>query len=506
MIVLRMVRFYPGMSRSLRRHRRRRKIKTGWILLVSVLFLLNIYLLFIKGLPGVDHSDPVQAPSGNSPTVRSTGAHTADTVRFISHGGEIRGVAGIRDWGTLEFEPGPHLSSLRFDMEEAQSISGQRTLDQWCSRSNGVISNGDTFALAMARSGLEKRQVFSLVRSLRGLLDFRRCRPGDRFEMLRSPTGRLEKFVYLESPLVSYKVERRDNHLVGNRVEEAAEVVVTPIAFQIKDSLYASVGRAGESPALVMAFVDIYAWDIDFYIDTHPGDTIKLLVEKVMANGAFVRYGRILAAEYNGDIGIRRAFWYQTSANKVDYYDESGDSLRKAFLKSPLKFTRVSSGFGMRVHPILGFSRKHLGVDLAAPRGTPIWAPGDGTVLFAGRKGISGNLVVLRHANGYETIFAHLHTIAEGVRRGARINQKQVIGTVGSTGRSTGPHLHFGMKKDGGHVNPFEQKFPPADPVPSASLPAYKASISELLERLNNIPDPPDPKTASVTVDRKDAG
>ncbi len=467
---------------------------------------LNAYLLFYKGLPGSDQSPSENAKPAADLATPTQNSNSAYPTMFASQLGEINGISGIRDPGSVVAEPGPHNSSLRFDLEEAPGIAGLRSLDQWCQRISGSINNGDTFVTALSRHGLERTQVFSIIGSLRNIMDFRRCRPGERFDMLRSPTGRIERFTYYKSPIVSYQVKRSEGKLIGRQVKENAEVQLASIAIRIKGSVYASLERSGESPALVMELVDIYAWDIDFYIDPHPGDTIKLLVEKVMANGTFVRYGRILAAEYSGDIGDHSAFWHQTANHKVGFYDEHGDSLRKAFLKSPLKFARISSGFGMRVHPVLGFSKKHLGVDLAAPRGTPIWAPGDGTVIFAGRKGISGNLIVIRHANGYETIFAHLHTIAKGVRKGARVDQKQVIGTVGSTGRSTGPHLHYGMKKTGNHVNPFSQKFPPADPVPKAEQSGYKKTIAPMLKRLNEISVPPDPTTASLTVGRKDAG
>jgi murein DD-endopeptidase MepM/ murein hydrolase activator NlpD len=306
--------------------------------------------------------------------------------------------------------------------------------------------------------------------------------------------------------MLSFQVDRRGGELVGRRITEQADIRLAPIALRIKDSLYASLDRAGESPALVMMIVDIFAWDIDFYIDTYQGDEIRLLVEKLSVDGEFVRYGQILAAEYRGQVGVHRAFRYETDDGKVGYYDQDGGSLRKAFLKSPLKFTRISSGFGNRVHPILGFSKMHLGIDLAAPRGTPIWAPADGSVVFSGRKGVSGNLVVLRHANGYQTVFAHLHTIASAVRKGSRVIQKQVIGTVGSTGRSTGPHLHYGMKKDGRHVNPFRQRFPPADPVPASQMKTFLRAIAPLIRQLEAIQLPQSTRTAAVTSERKDAG
>lgn len=470
------------------------------LLLVIGLVALNAYLFLVRGLPLPD--------SAESPQPAETASSVAAGIpeSFRSSLGQIRGVAGIRILGSAGAVPGPHNSSLRFDLKEAQGVAGQRRLEQWCHHIRGTMEHRDTVATAMTRLGIDPPQAFKVVNALRGKLDFRTCRQGERFEILRAPTGEVERFIYRKSPLVSYRVERREGKLIARSVTEAAERKVISIGMRVKGPLYTTFDLAGESPQLVTMFVDIFAWDIDFYIDVHPDDTIRLLVEKFTFNGEFVRYGRILAAEYSGDIGVYRAFWYETDDGKVDYFDENGDSLRKAFLKSPLKFTNISSGFGKRVHPVLGFSKMHLGVDLAAPRGTPIWAPGDGRIKIAGRRGVSGKLIILRHAQSYETVFAHLHTIAPGIRKGARVRQKQTIGTVGSTGRSTGPHLHYAMKIKGKHVNPFTQSFPPAKPVPRSELKTYKRVIAPLLERLDQVALPPTTHAASVAEPGKDAG
>jgi murein DD-endopeptidase MepM/ murein hydrolase activator NlpD len=369
-------------------------------------------------------------------------------------------------------------------------VSGQRTLEGWCERAEGQVDRGEHFATALLREGIDLDQIHELVTALKPVMEFRHCREGDRFTLLRSPSGRTERFVYRQSPLLSFQAHRRGSRLLGKRVEERSEVEVASIAVRVDGSLYASLEGAGETAALVMLIVDIFAWDIDFYVDTRRGDTVRLLVEKHRLNGQFVRYGRILAAEYRGEVGNRRAFYYESDkeGGATGYYDAEGGSLRKAFLKSPLKFVRVTSGFGMRVHPILGFSAMHAGIDFAAPTGTPVWAPADGAVTFSGAKGANGNLVTLRHANGYETAYAHLQSIARGVRTGARVRQKQIIGYVGNTGRSTGPHLHFGMRRHGKEINPLKQTFPPADPVPKAELPRYLQVTAPLLEKLLAIP------------------
>jgi murein DD-endopeptidase MepM/ murein hydrolase activator NlpD len=418
--------------------------------------------------------------------------------------GEMRGVAGVRTAHTEELRSCPRASHLRFDLEEARGVPGQRTLTQWCDVSSNTVGRNETLGATLFRMNLDNNQVDQIIQSLQGKLDFRHVKEGQRFELLRSPRGRVERFAFQFSPLLSYLVERRDGGLVARTIEERAEVELSPIAVRLDGSLYNSMERAGESPALVMMLVDIFVWDIDFYLDTRRGDTVRLVVEKRKLNGRMVSYGRILAAEYRGEVGLHRAFWYATSDKTDGYFNEKGGSLRKAFLKSPLKFTRVTSGFGMRVHPILGYSRMHAGIDFGAPTGTPVQAPSDGVVRQAGRNGQAGNVVTLRHANGYETIYMHLNAIARGVRTGARVHQQQLIGTVGSTGLSTGPHLHYGMRLNGREVNPLAQRFRPAEPVPPKVLPAYQKAIEPLVKQLDAIHVPPIDQTAVFNYQLKE--
>ncbi|MBW2701414.1 MAG: M23 family metallopeptidase [Deltaproteobacteria bacterium] len=480
-----------------------------WPLLVCILLLVNIYLFGIRGFPG----NKTEAPSSGDRPVTAALPKLAG-VNFTSPFGEMAGVGGIREPGTdkasiqaLRRNSRSVGSRARFDLESAASIAGQRSMENWCRLESGTIGRGQTFSTSLNEHDLAMGQVNELVAALQGVMDFRHCRVGEKYELLISPKGQTQRFVYHKTTLVTYQADRHEEKMKGRRVELDAEVQVVDIGVRIDGSLYLSLDRAGEHAALVMMIVDIFAWDIDFYVDTHPGDTIKLVVEKLTLDGQFVRYGEILAAEYAGTVGTHQAYRYTPeNSDKVGYFDEKGGSLRKAFLKTPLKFARISSGFGRRVHPVLGFNKMHNGTDFAAPIGTPIWAPADGTVRFAGRKGANGNLIVLRHANGYETIYAHLHRIGKGVRRGGRVRQKQVIGTVGNTGRSTGPHLHYGMRLRGRYVNPLRQKFPPAKPIPKAELDNYHQSIATWVKRLTAIQPPGGTRTASIQTESKDAG
>ncbi len=477
-----------------------KKFKPGWPLLVGILLLVNGYLFFIRGLPGgeksggekLDGGTPVPPPAAAMRPAEPAGA-SAPNERFQSALGEMRGVAGIR---LPANDPAPKASrsTERFDLEAAAGVAGLRALSDWCQKLEGRLEQNESLSFAMQREGVEPAIRDAVVAGLRSVLDFRRCREGDGFTLWKTPRGKLLRFAYqpARQPEVSFLLERRGGKLSSRREVERLEVSIEPIAIQVEGSLYQSLEAAGERPALVMLIVDIFAWDIDFYTDTRRGDVIRLLVEKHRLDGKFLRYGRILAAEYRGFVGVHRAFRFAVKDGEDGYFDEDGGSLRKAFLKSPLKFVRITSGYGQRVHPILGYSAMHAGIDFGAPVGTPIWAPADGTVLFAGYKGANGNLVTLRHANGYETAFAHLQAIAREVRPGGRVRQKQVIGWVGNTGMSTGPHLHYAMRKNGALINPLTQKFPPADPVPPARLAEYRKTIAPILDRLKSIPLPLD--------------
>jgi murein DD-endopeptidase MepM/ murein hydrolase activator NlpD len=259
----------------------------------------------------------------------------------------------------------------------------------------------------------------------------------------------------------------------------------------------------------VIALVNMFEWDFDFTADTRSGDRFRLLVEKRYAGESFVTYGRVLAAQYTSSRRTLTGIGYTPGKQRFDYFDLDGRSLRKSFLKSPLEFTRITSRFTYaRPHPILGGTMPHLAVDYGAPPGTPVRAVGDGVVAEAGWDGSYGLTARLRHRSGYETIYAHLSRLAAGTRAGARVNQRQVIGYVGSTGRSTGPHLHYEVVKNGRRVNPLNERFIPGDPIPAREREEFERHARALLERLDaEAPSEPEgpstvPVEASPPTDR----
>jgi murein DD-endopeptidase MepM/ murein hydrolase activator NlpD len=211
------------------------------------------------------------------------------------------------------------------------------------------------------------------------------------------------------------------------------------------------------------------------------------VVEKIHADDRFVRYGEVLATEYNGEsTGRKRLFRYTDPEGRTSYFDEDGQSAKRGFLKSPLKYAYITSGFGSRRHPLSGYVQQHPAIDYGAPSGTPVWAVGDGAVRSAGWLGDCGKAVVLRHRNGLETLYCHLSGVA--VNAGAHVAQKQVIGWVGSTGASTGPHLHYGVKRGGGFVNPLTLKLPREAPLKKEWMASFREQVGPLRSLLDAVP------------------
>ena len=257
---------------------------------------------------------------------------------------------------------------------------------------------------------------------------------------------------------------------------------VEALVGEVSRSLFEAVEALGESPQLVIELVQIFESEFDFTADTRQGDRFRLLVEKRYAGEQFVDYGRILAAQYLSDGTVLTGVGHEGRSGRHGYYDLEARSLKKTFLRAPLDFTRITSGFTYRrPHPILGGVRPHLAVDYGAPVGTPVRAVADGVVLRAGWNGGNGIQVVVRHRAGYQTMYNHLSKAL--VKRGARVSQRQVIGRVGSTGLSTGPHLDYRVSKNGKFVNPLSEKFLPGDPLVGPERAEFVREAKRLVKR-----------------------
>lgn len=352
---------------------------------------------------------------------------------------------------------------------------------------NRRIEPRQTLAQALHDAALPDAQVEAVISALEGVFDFRRSRPGDQFRLVLRD-GVLDFFDYRQSAVDEWQVRRDGDKYVGSKRTIEVEKQISLVTLEIQSSLYEAALAAGEDPGIGVVLADVFAWDIDFYRDTRKGDKARALVEKFVSKGRVLRYGEVLAAAYEGGlVGTKRVFRYQLPDGQANYFQEDGSSARKTFLKSPLKFAHITSGFGSRFHPVLQYVKNHNGVDYGTPIGTPVWAVADGTVTKAAHTGAGGNTVCVRHTNGFETCYLHLSRYGAGVRVGARVSQKQVIAYSGNTGRSTGPHLHFALKRNGQFVNPLNQKFPRAEPLSKTLLPGFLAQAQELASQLDSV-------------------
>ncbi|MFA5028065.1 MAG: M23 family metallopeptidase, partial [Candidatus Methylomirabilota bacterium] len=301
----------------------------------------------------------------------------------------------------------------------------------------------------------------------------------------------VERIVIRRSPIDIVEARRSGAGWVSSRTDVPVERRVARVEGTLRENLFESMEGLGERPQLVIDFAEIFAYDFDFASDSQPGDRFRLLVEKVFTGDQFVHYGRILAAEYDNQGRLHTGVFFQ-GKEEGGYFTPAGESMRRSFLKSPLEFTRISSGYSRgRRHPVLGGVRPHLAIDYAAPTGTPVWAVADGTVEFVGWKGGNGKTVLLRHRSNFKTMYNHLSRFGKSIRPGARVRQRQVIGFVGSTGLSTGPHLDYRVMKDGAFVNPLQQKFIPGKPVAAAARTRFAAERDALLRTLRGEPAPP---------------
>lgn len=339
---------------------------------------------------------------------------------------------------------------------------------------------------ALLTHGIRQDVAARIVQALRSHLDFRRLRPGDALEFHHDPAGAVTRVVYRQSPVDIVEAWRDGEAWAASRREVPVEHRVVLVAGTLEGNLFDSIDALGEQAQLVLDFAEIFAWDFDFASDSQPGDRFRMLVEKVYTGDQFVKYGRTLVAEYQSE-GTTHTGIYFRDKDGGGYYTPAGESLRRSFLKSPLEFTRISSRYSFRRrHPILGGVRPHLAVDYAASHGTPVWAVADGSVEFAGWKGGNGKTVILRHRANFKTMYNHLSGFGKGVRRGVQVKQRQVIGYVGSTGLSTGPHLDYRVIKDGRFVNPLKETFLPGKPISPASRPTFIQARDSLLAQIRS--------------------
>ena len=345
-----------------------------------------------------------------------------------------------------------------------------------------TVGSGDSLSLLFSRANLSAADVYKVSSSKDGKL-LRNLYPGESFRFGLNKTGELEELQYIKSKLVSRIYSLEGDSYSSELRELKPDTLLSYREGIIKDSLYLSAQQANLPDKLIMELANIFAWDIDFVFDIRQGDSFSILFQEKYLDGEKFGVGDIVAASFTNRSKSYNAVLYTDSQGHSSYYTPEGLSMRKAFLRAPLDIFRISSGFNLRrKHPIHKMIKAHRGVDYAAPRGTPVFSAGDGKVTATGYSKANGNYVFVQHGQTYMTKYLHLNK--KKVRKGQAVKQRQIIGTVGSTGYATGPHLHYEFLVNGVHRNPRTVKLPQANPISATELAAFKLATTPVLTQL----------------------
>ncbi|PLX91058.1 MAG: peptidase M23 [Desulfuromonas sp.] len=346
-----------------------------------------------------------------------------------------------------------------------------------------VIKPGETIS-SLLGDYFSPQEIHELNKRSKKVFPFTKICAGQPYKICLTD-NQFESFTYEIDDEKQLIIRSGDELPIIEKVDIEYQLEQELVRSTIESSLFEAVADIGESSELAIRLADIFAWDIDFIRDIRVGDTFQALVEKRYREGNPAGYGKILAAEFVNRGETYRAIYFQDGGKSPSYYNPDGKSVRKAFLKAPLSFSRISSGFSMkRFHPITKTWKSHPAIDYAAPRGTPIKTIGDGTITRIGYTRGNGNFIEIRHNNSYTTLYLHMSKFARKMSKGKKVVQGQVIGYVGSTGLATGPHLCFRMRKNGAPVNPYKVKVPASKPVSQENLALFKALVEPLVAQL----------------------
>lgn len=370
----------------------------------------------------------------------------------------------------------------------------------------GEIDRNESLYLSLLKYGVPLDLVYQLTQTLSEVFDLKKSLPGDKFTLVTTQKDLLLSFEYHRGVMEKYKIENRGGELEAKKEPIQLTMMVKGIKGRVENNLWDSMIQNCDDPELILKFADVFTYEIDFLTEVKNGDEYRLIFEEYQKDGEFVKYGDILACEYISEGVPHTAIFYQGPKGEKGYYDLEGKSLKKSFLRSPLNYRRISSKFSYsRFHPIFKVYRPHLGVDYAASSGTPVVASGDGTVIFAGWKRGLGKTVEIKHSKGMITSYGHLSGIAKGIRSGARVSQKEIIGYVGRTGIATGPHLDYRLKLNGKYVNPLKMVVTPGDPIKKEYWEDFKNYSLNLTSALNLLcPDQsPDTIAQLATAEQK---
>lgn len=378
-------------------------------------------------------------------------------------------------------------TNVKIVSDSADSTSATINADDGDNWRPTILNNGDNLTTAFKRLGLNAQDVFQVANAEQEAAQLARLKPGETLAVAIDNNGQLEQVKYSRSRLEHYLYHRREGGaFVGEQLLFEPEVTQRFEQGQIENSLFLDASKAGLSEAKIMELANIFGWDIDFALDIRGGDKFSVLYEERYFEGEIIGEGAILAASFTNQGQTYEAVLFRDPNGESDYYTPQGKPMRKAFLRAPLDFTRISSNFNLRrKHPIDKRIKAHRGVDYAAPRGTPVYAAGNGKVIASGYHRANGNYVFIQHGQEYVTKYLHLHT--RKVRRGQSVKQHQTIGTVGSTGYSTGPHLHYEFLVNGVHHNPRTVKLPEATPITKDLKQEFQLQTAPLLAQLKHM-------------------
>lgn len=377
-----------------------------------------------------------------------------------------------------------------FDADKKEENLPQQQEQKLDREINGTVKKGETFFNLFKKYELDIAELFKIREAAADVHRLRDLQPERPYKITIDGSNQISSFAYWIDDDSILNITRNESGFSAEKIAVEYEKRIQHIGGLIKDNLISSIGEGRENLMLALNLSDIFAWDIDFTSDLRENDTFKIVVEGLYLDGEFKKFGNILSTEFNNNDKIYHAYRFEHNG-KAGYYDADGKSLKKAFLKAPLNFRRISSYYsGRRLHPILKVYRPHHGLDYSAPVWTPVSALGDGKVIFAGYKGGYGKLVIIRHHNKYETYYGHLAKIAKNIRTGKNVDQGQVIGNVGSSGLSTGPHLHFEVRINNKSVNPLSVKLPRGESIPKTLMADFRQFRHQMDMQLASITPP----------------
>ncbi len=369
-------------------------------------------------------------------------------------------------------------------LPEPPSISEQIALTI-----HGELKTGDSLTKALKRAEVSAEVRKQIIKNLSTCLNFRNLRPKDHFTIDLNNHDEMIRCSYETDPLHRYTIVKRDDVYVAQQDDIPLEVKTVSLTGSMSCALYSSFAKHKVSPRLIYSFADIFSSRIDFNTESKPGDTFAIVYEEYSRDSKFVGYGNILYAQY-GQPSLNtnfEAFYFKDAHGKGAHYTRDGHDIGSAFIRSPLPMGRLTSKFShRRKHPILGVVRPHLGIDLAAPTGTPVMASNDGKVVFRGVRGGFGKQIILKHGNGYKSYYGHLSRFKKGLHNGSKVSQKDIIGYVGSTGLATGPHLDYRIAQNGTYMNPFGMKFKPKSVLKGDDLAHFSSGITTLMAMLSS--------------------